>query len=140
MNVGAVDLGGAINQLGGTHAVGTSLNITGGTTTIDNGMVVVLDGPGVTFTPGASYSYHAGQGAGPQSFSIVSPSHFALTNFPADTATLSFTGMASGDLYVNFTAAAIPEPATALGAGGAGRPHPRLHAAHPPAQPPGPTQ
>src|SRR5207302_1721325 len=34
------------------------LNITGGTTTISTGTVVVLDGTGVTFTPGASYSYH----------------------------------------------------------------------------------
>jgi autotransporter-associated beta strand protein len=93
------------------------LNITGGTTTVDGGTVVVLDGTGVTFTPGASYSYHVGQGAGPQSFSIISPSQFALVNVPANPATLSFTGTASGDLYVSFTAAAVPEPATALGVG-----------------------
>jgi autotransporter-associated beta strand protein len=97
------------------------INITGGTTTVSSGTVIVLDGTGVTFTPGASYSYHVGQGAGGQSFTITNPSQFALTNVPADPASLSFTGTATGDLYVNFTAATpVPEPATALGVGLAG--------------------
>jgi hypothetical protein len=87
------------------------LNITGGTTMIGSGTVIVIDGTGATFTPGASYSFLVGQGAGGQSLAITDGGQFVLENFNASLATISFTGNATGNLYVNFTVVPVPEPA-----------------------------
>jgi len=91
------------------------LNITGGTTLIDPGAIIRIDGTGVSFTNGSAYSYQVAQGAGDQSaLNITSPAQFVAVGFLADTTAFSLTGNGSGAIFLNFTP--VPEPTTILAA------------------------
>ena len=85
------------------------VNITGGTTTISPGTVIVVDGTNATIGVG-SYSFRIAGGAGAQNFTISNSSQFSFINVPADPSSVSLTGDASGTLYLNFTTV-VPEPA-----------------------------
>ena len=85
--------------------------MTGGLTGIDAGALIAVDGTGATFAPGTSYSYLVADGTGPQSFSITNANQFTFTNINANPASVSLTGDVSGNIYLNFSTVAIPEPA-----------------------------
>ena len=94
------------------------LNITGGVTSqLILAMVVFLDGTGVGFTYGGTYSYLVGQAPG-NDFSATTGSNlnipygqFTFIGFAVPPTDASLTGDASGNLYVNFTVSTVPEPA-----------------------------
>jgi fibronectin-binding autotransporter adhesin len=87
------------------------LNITGGTTTIDPSTLFTIDGTGVSFSPGQSYSYQIASGAGDQSaLNITNQAQFTAIGFGATG--FSAGGTAGGAVYVNFTP--VPEPTMML--------------------------
>jgi hypothetical protein len=87
------------------------LNITGGTTTMDPGTLFTVNGTGVSFTPGQSYSYQIASGAGDQSaLNITNQAQFTAIGFAATN--FLAAGTAGGAVYVNFTP--VPEPAMVL--------------------------
>ena len=83
-----------------------------GTSTIDPGMTVVVDGTGVAFTPFSTYSYKVAQLTGDESgVHITDPGQFSFVGFAAESPRLD--GDSLGGLYLSFTP--VPEPAAALG-------------------------
>jgi fibronectin-binding autotransporter adhesin len=88
------------------------LNVTGGTTVLDPGLQVNVDGTGMTLSPGQTYSFQIAGGAGDQSaLNITTQSQFSAVGFTGVT-TFSLTGNAAGAVFLNVTA--VPEPATVL--------------------------
>jgi fibronectin-binding autotransporter adhesin len=89
------------------------LNVTGGTTAIDAGTQIQIDGTGTAFTLNSSYSYRVGTLAGNPSFTINNQSLFSTVGFTASSFSLVADG--SGALVLNFTP--VPEPATVFAIG-----------------------
>ncbi|CAN5216589.1 hypothetical protein BH11PLA2_BH11PLA2_02650 [soil metagenome] len=84
------------------------LNITGGTTVISPGTLVVIDGSTTTFLAG-SYSYRIASGAGTLNGTLVTANQFSFIGVPSvDLTSASLTADGTGALFVNF--AVTPEP------------------------------
>lgn len=105
-----------------------SLNINGGSTTIDPGTKFSINGTSLSFITGQTYSYKIAQGAGDQHLlninSTTSPSQISFANFTNSSSfEFSVTGDSGGIVYMNI--APVPEPAAVLliafGALGVGR-------------------
>jgi fibronectin-binding autotransporter adhesin len=91
--------------------------VTGGSSTIDPGMNIVVDGTGLTFTAGVNYSYKVAQLTGNQSaVNITAPGQFTFVGFSAQSASL--TGNATGAIFLDFTP--VPEPGTVFAVAAAG--------------------
>jgi fibronectin-binding autotransporter adhesin len=83
------------------------LLVTGGTSSLDPGINIIVDGTGLTFDQ-AMYSYKIAQLPGTQSgIMITDPSRFTFVGFTVQSASL--TGDSGGAVYLNFTP--VPEPA-----------------------------
>jgi autotransporter-associated beta strand protein len=93
---------------------------TAGTVQLPSGLKFEIDGTGVTFAVGQAYSYQIGQlngwPGGLQTF--LDPASFSTVGFAATG--LSATVSSTGNVFVNFTAAPVPEPASVLGLAAAG--------------------
>ena len=82
--------------------------MTGGVSSIDPGMNLIVDGTAIPFTPHVMYSYKVAQLTGDQSgLNITSTSQFSFVGFSVQSASL--TGSAGGAVYLNFVP--VPEPA-----------------------------
>ncbi|MCE9561794.1 MAG: autotransporter-associated beta strand repeat-containing protein [Planctomycetes bacterium] len=85
-----------------------------GAFSFDPAAKITLDGTGSTFTIGQAYSYKIATGAGDTSgLNIIDQTRLSTIGFNANS--FSLTGDAGGDVFVNFTAAPVPEPTTILG-------------------------
>jgi hypothetical protein len=71
----------------------------------------------VTFTQGQAYSYAVSQTGAVPGLTFNDPARFQPVGFDAAGFSLNESG---GVLYVNFTVAPVPEPATVLGVAAAG--------------------
>jgi autotransporter-associated beta strand protein len=93
---------------------------TDGTVSLTSGLTFEIDGTGLMFTVGQTYSYQIGQlngwPGGQQTLS--NPAGFSTIGFAATG--LSATVTSAGAVFVNFTAAPVPEPATVLALAAAG--------------------
>jgi hypothetical protein len=118
VRINAVGAAGAAAGSGGSSNSQTNptnhnyLAVTGGTSTVNGGMNVVVDGTGLTFNQSSTYSYKVAQLTGDQSgINITDPARFTFVGVSGFTATL--TGNPGGAVYLNL--APVPEPATVLG-------------------------
>jgi fibronectin-binding autotransporter adhesin len=89
----------------------------GGSFTFNPGADVVIDGTGVTFTPGQAYSYRVVQTGAATGLTFTDPARFQPIGFDASGFSLNESG---GVLYLNFTVTPVPEPAAVLGLAAAG--------------------
>ena len=89
-----------------------------GAATISSGMNIAVDGAGATFVGGTSYSYLVGDATNSLSgLNITTAGQFAFSNFNTTVTSVSLTGNASGNIFLNFTA--VPEPGLTMGLGAA---------------------
>ena len=119
----AADSGGSTDGTVPNPTNHSFVNVTGGVLDADPTQLnLMIDGTGATFTDGLVYSYRIGQVAGQDlsGVSITDQSKFTAVGFGASN--FSVTGDTGGVLYLNFTAAPVPEPASilALAAGALG--------------------
>src|SRR5262249_21351059 len=112
----ALSSGGSSNSL--TNPTNHNyLNVTAGVSSLDPGMILLVDGTGLTCNASEWYSYKIAQLTGNQSgVNITNPNQFTFVGFSVLSASL--TGDAGGAIYLNFTP--VPEPGTVLGIATAG--------------------
>jgi autotransporter-associated beta strand protein len=91
---------------------------TNGTVQVTDGLMFEIDGTAASFTTGQAYSYQIAKlnGATPRTFSNTAS--FSTIGFGATG--LSGTIDGSGNVFVNFTVAPVPEPGAVLGLAAAG--------------------
>jgi fibronectin-binding autotransporter adhesin len=103
INTGNSTLGPTLNPTSNSQLVAIA-----GIISIDNGADIIIDGTGVSFTLGDSYSYRVALADGPASITsvnITDPARFSTIGFDA----INFSLVSSGNvIYLNFTP--VPEP------------------------------
>jgi autotransporter-associated beta strand protein len=108
--------GGQINvKFAGTTSVANNFNIT--TDFFFNaGAKLQIDGNGLTFDPLQTYQLQIGDAANDlRGLNVTDQLMFSFVNFSNSSAfQFSLTGNLAGNIFVNFTAAPIPEPTTIL--------------------------
>ncbi|CAN5247013.1 hypothetical protein BH11PLA2_BH11PLA2_22270 [soil metagenome] len=90
---------------------------------LDSGMLVQVDGTAATFVTGSQYSFLVMDGTGLQSFNIngvSNPGQFSFIGVNVNPASVSLQAGMDGNVYLNFTAGAVPEPTALLGLLGLG--------------------
>lgn len=104
------------STLGGLNPTTNNfVNITTGTTTIDPAALISVDATNAVFALNSPYSYRIMAGAGDQQLLLISSlAQFTFTGFNVDPVSASITGDISGNVYLNFTTSAVPEPAWML--------------------------
>jgi hypothetical protein len=96
------------------------LSVTAGALNIDPGTVFIVDGTGVPFVPGQSYSYRVAQAPGQNlsGLTIDDPSQFLTVGFTPTS--LWISGDVGGTVYLNLVTTPVPEPGLLLAAAAAG--------------------
>ncbi|CAN5260459.1 hypothetical protein BH11PLA2_BH11PLA2_11430 [soil metagenome] len=84
---------------------------------LHTGMLVRIEASAATFAPSTTYSFLVMDGAGAQSFNLNSFNQFSFIGVNVNPASVSLQRLLDGKVYLNFTTAAVPEPAAMLGLG-----------------------